>query len=222
MNWKPRILIAILFCFLSQPLNVWPSPSQDAEAVIVSATEAIYRAIQDQCGEIEKNPLHLHILVEEILIPHADFKRMAKFVLGKHWRTAEASLQSEFVGQFRQLLIRVYATAVQMASIEAIRYLPARDGAKPGNVTVRTEVRRPGEAQVTINYNLYQKDVEWLVYDILVDGISLVNSYRSTFAEEIRKTGLSGLVSVLEKKNQRPVTESNAALIRKRAKRACK
>ena len=89
-------------------------------------------------------------------------------------------------------------------------------------MTVRTEVRRPGEPLVTINYRLYQRGVEWLVYDILVDGISLVSNYRSTFNEEINNKGFSGLVSVLEKKNQRPVIQSNATLIRRRASRACK
>ena len=113
-------------------------------------------------------------------------------------------------------------TAVQMASLEAIRYLPSRAGAKPDTMTVRTEVRRPGEALVTINSRLYQRDVEWFVYDILVDGISLVSNYRSTFAEEISKKGISGLVSLLEKKNQQPVIQSNADLIKRRASRACR
>jgi len=222
MKWKTRILLTISLCFLWQTPTVWSSPAQTAEEVIVASTEAIYRAIKDQCGEIEQNPLHLHKLVEEILIPHADFARMAQLALGKHWKTAETSLRSEFVIQFRHLLIRTYSTAVQMASLEAIRYLPSRAGTKPGTVTVRTEVRRPGEALVTINYRLYQRGVEWLVYDILVDGISLVSNYRSTFAEEISTKGFSGLVGLLEKKNQRPVIQSNADLIRKRARRACK
>lgn len=222
MKWKNRILIALSFSSFLQTSTAWPSPSGNAEEVIVAATEAIYRAIQDQCTEIQKNPLRLHKLVEEILIPQADFTRMAQLALGKHWRTAETNLRSEFVIQFRHLLIRTYGTAVQMASLEAIRYLPSRAGTKPGTMTVRTEVQRPGEALVTINYRLYQRGDEWLVYDILVDGVSLVNNYRSTFAEEIKKNGFSGLVSSLEKKNQRPVIESNAGLIRKRASRACK
>jgi len=222
MKWKTRILFTVSLCSLWQAPAVWPSPAQTAEEVVVASTEAIYRAIQDQCGEIEQNPIHLHKLVEEILIPHADFTRMAQLALGKHWQTAETNLRSEFVIQFRHLLIRTYSTAVQMASLEAIRYLPSRAGTKPGTITVRTEVRRPGEPLVTINYRLYQKGVEWLVYDILVDGISLVSNYRSTFAEEIANKGFSGLVSVLEKKNQRPVIQSNADLIRRRAIRACK
>ena len=221
MKRKTYVLLTVcLFSVLQSPA-VWPSTAQSAEDVVVAATEAIYRAIKDQCREIEQNPFHLHKLVEEILIPHADFTRMAQLALGKHWKAAEINLRSEFVIQFRQLLIRTYSTAVQMASLEAIRYLPSRAGTKPDTMTVRTEVRRPGEALVTINYRLYQRDVEWFVYDILVDGISLVSNYRSTFAEEISNNGFSGLVSVLEKKNQRPVIKSNSDLIRKRAIRAC-
>ena len=222
MNRKILFLTAISFCALWSSSATWPSSTQTAEEVVMTATEAIYRAIQEQCAEIERTPLHLHKLVEEILIPHADFKRMAQLAVGKHWRTVDPDLQAAFVTEFRHLLVRTYGTAVQMASLEAIRYLPPRTGAKPGTMVIRTEIRRPGEAMTSINYHLYQKGSEWLVYDILVDGISLVSNYRTTFAEEIRKSGFPGLISVLEKKNQRPVTETNAELIKKRAVRACK
>ncbi len=222
MKWITRILIAVSFLFFWPATAVRSASDQGAEAVIVSATESIYRAIQEQCTEIETNPLQLHKLVEEILIPHADFKRMAQLALGKHWRTADADQRSEFVTQFRHLLNRTYATAVQMASLEAIRYLPARTGSKPDTTVVRTEVRRPGEPLVTISYNLYRTNEQWLVYDILVDGISLVSNYRSTFAEEIRTKGLPGLIKELERKNQQPLVERNADLVRKRASRACK
>lgn len=220
---KPCFLIMVLVCSLGHTSSVWPNtPAEDGKAVVVSATESIYRTIQEQCEEIEKKPFHLHQLVEEILIPHADFQRMAQLALGKHWRTTDANQRSEFVVQFRQILIRTYATAVQMASLEAIHYLPSRAGAKPSTMTVRTEVRRPGEPIVAINYSLYQTDGKWLVYDIIVDGMSLVSNYRSTFSEEIQNKGFAGLIAMLEKKNQQPIMESNADLIRKRADRACK
>jgi phospholipid transport system substrate-binding protein len=222
MSCKNCISIAFSLYLVFHAVPGWPAPDQDAEAVINTATVDIYRAIQDQCEEIQKTPLHLHKLVEEILIPHADFNRMAQLALGKNWRTEDTGLRSEFVLQFRQLLVRTYATAVQMASLEAIHYLPARSGVKPDTMVVRTEVRRPGEALVTINYNLYKREGQWLVYDILVDGISLVSNYRTTFAEQVRAIGLSGLVDTLEKKNQQPLKEANADLIRKRAARACK
>ena len=222
MNCKTFFQIIISIVSLWSASAAWSYSDQTAEEAVKSATVSIYRAIQEQCAEIERNPLHLHKLVEDILIPHADFERMARLALGKHWRTADPHMQSAFVTQFRHLLIRTYGTAVQMASLEVIKYLPARAGTRPGTMVVRTEIRRPGEAMTTINYYLYQKGNEWLVYDILIDGISLVSNYRTTFSEEIRKKGFSGLISLLETKNRRPATESNAELIMKRAVRACK
>ena len=222
MICKPYLLITILCCSLGYTSSVRPNPAEDGKAVVADATETIYRAIQEQCEEIEKSPLRLHQLVEEILIPHADFQRMAQLALGKHWRTADDNQKIEFVIQFRHILTRTYATAVQMASLEAIHYLPSRAGAKPNTMTVRTEVRRPGEPMVAINYPLYQKDGNWLVYDIIVDGMSLVSNYRSTFSEQIQKGGFPALIAMLEKKNQQPIVESNADLIRRRADRACK
>ena len=86
---------------------------------------------------------------------------------------------------------------------------------------VRTEVRRPGEPLVTINYNLYAGRGRWLVYDIVVDGISLVHNYRATFAEQISRSGLPELIRSLDAKNRQALPEDSAELIRKRALRAC-
>lgn len=221
MIYKILTLIVITLNLFLQPSITWTAPARDAESVIVGTTESIYKAIQLQCKDIEQDPRQLHRLVEEIIIPNTDFERMSKWVLGKNWRTADNEQRVAFINEFRHLLVRTYATAIQMASLESIRYLPARDGAKPETRIVRTEIRRPGESMVTINYYLFNSQGQWLVYDILVDGISLVNNYRSTFSEEIRKSGVSGLISVMEKKNATPATRPNADLIRKRAARAC-
>jgi phospholipid transport system substrate-binding protein len=222
MKTKIRILCALTFCLLHQFSPAWSSVEDTAEQTVVTATEAIYRAIQEQCSEIQQYPLHLHKLVEEMLIPHADFRRMTQLALGKHWRTAGTEQQSEFVVQFRHLLSRTYATAVQIASLDSIHYLPSPLGEEPNTFIVHTEVRRPSEAIVTINYRLYQANEKWLVYDIVVDGISLVSNYRSTFAAQIRNNGLPELMNTLKKKNQQPLPESVAKSISKRAKIACK
>ena len=222
MIYKILTLITITMNFVLQPSVGWTTPATEAESVIVITTEAIYKAIQEQCNEIEQDPRQLHRLVEEIIIPNADFQRMSQWVLGKHWRTTDSEQRAMFTSEFRQLLVRTYATAVQMASLDSIRYLPAKNGVKPDTVIVRTELRRPGESVVAINYYLYKGQEKWLVYDILVDGISLISNYRSTFSEEIRKSGFSGLIKVMGHKNEKPVTQTNSELIRKRVSRVCK
>lgn len=222
MTYKILILITVMLNFVIQPSVGWTTPDREAESVIVNTTQAIYKAIQEQCNKIEQDPRQLHRLVEEIIIPITDFERMSQWVLGKNWRTADSAQRAAFISEFRLLLVRTYATAIQMASLESIRYLPTRNGVKQATMIVKTEIRRPGEPMVAINYYLYNRQEQWLVYDIQVEGISLTTNYRSTFSEEIRKGGFSGLIKVMVNKNEKPVTRTNTDLIRKRVARVCK
>ena len=214
-------------CALCVGFSLFYSPgrfavaNEAAESVIRAATQEIYRALDEQCELIGERPEHLYTLVDRILLPHADFERMSKWVLGKHWRAADQTQRQMFIEQFRLLLIRTYAMAVQLASLDDIVYLPQRESAKPYRTTVRTEIHRPGEPVVMLTYSLYQQHGVWLVYDILVDGISLVSSYRTTFADEIRSKGFQGLLDSMRNKNSEGMSASTAEQIRSRQIGAC-
>jgi len=188
--------------------------NEAADAVIRKATEDIYHALEEDCELLGESPEHLYVLVDRLLIPHADFTRMAQWVLGKHWREADEQQRRGFVEQFRQLLIRTYSTAIQLATPDDIQYLPQRESARPDRAAVRVEIRRPGEAVVMLTYSLYQEHGVWLVYDILVDGVSLVSSYRTTFADEIRLRGFQGLLDAIRSKNNEAMSASTADDIR--------
>ena len=105
------------------------------------------------------------------------------------------------VTEFRQLLVRVYAKALLNYSGQKIRYLPLRAGRRAGEVTVHTEVREAGGPPIPVNYRLYLKNGAWKVYDISIDGISLVANYRSSFAAEIRRKGVDSLIETLKARN---------------------
>lgn len=172
-----------------------------AQRTISQATSAFYQSLeqQQQSGKLQADKLHT--LVSSILIPHADFKAMSIWVLGRHWQQATPEQQQRFVAAFRQLLIRTYAASVQLASLEQIQYLPERATAKPGRAVVRTEIRRPGEPVVSIDYYLHLRNEQWKVFDVRLEGVSLICNYRSTFGSEIANHGLANLIAKLEKKN---------------------
>lgn len=192
-----------------------------AEHVIRQATEEIYEALDRQCAILEQQPEYLYALVDGILMPHADMERISRWVLGKYWRDADEEQRHEFIGQFRKLLVRTYATAVQLASLKDISYLPARDSARPDRATVRTEIKTPGSATLSVYYLLYETDQRWLVYDIQVDGVSLVNNYRTVIAEEIRDKGFPGMLRSLQEKNRQPMSAETAEQVRSRKSPAC-
>lgn len=193
----------------------------DAELVIRQATEEIYEALDQQCAIFEQQPEYLYTLVDRILMPHADMERMSRWVLGKYWRDTNDDQRREFIEQFRRLLVRTYSTAVQLASLQEIFYLPARDSARPERATVRTEIKRAGSATLSVYYLLYGTDHRWLVYDIQVDGVSLVNNYRTVLAEEVRDKGFAGMLRSLQEKNRQPMTADTAEQIRSRRSPAC-
>ncbi|WP_455234937.1 MlaC/ttg2D family ABC transporter substrate-binding protein [Thiogranum longum] len=192
-----------------------------AESVVRDATQSIYTALDQQCQTIRDQPEHLFVLVEEILLPHVDFEIMSQWVLGKFWRQANELQRQAFTQEFRHLLVRTYATAIQLASLEDIHYLPARGSTRPDRSVVRAEVRRPGEAVTTIAYSMRLNSGRWLVYDIVVDGVSLVSNYRTSFAEEIGRQGLSGLIASLEQKNRQKISAETADQIRRRQLSSC-
>ena len=116
------------------------------------------------------------------MLPHIDFQRMSKWVLGKHWRRANIEQREQFVNEFRQLILRTYSTALLEFSEQKVNVLPVRAAADAREVTVRTEIQAQQGPVIPIAYDLYlDKNQQWKVYDLSIDGISLVSNYRSSF-----------------------------------------
>jgi phospholipid transport system substrate-binding protein len=128
---------------------------------------------------------------------------MSRLVLGKYWRKATPEQREAFVREFRELLIRTYATALLNYSGQDIVYLPVRVGKDVRKVTVNTQVRATGAPAIPVDYRLWLSDNGWKVYDVSIDNISLVSNYRSSFASQIRRYKLDGLIAKLQKLNQR-------------------
>jgi phospholipid transport system substrate-binding protein len=141
-------------------------------------------------------------LVETKVLPHFDFGRMTALAMGKDWRRANPVQQTTLVDEFRTLLVRTYSKALteyrnQTMTIKLLRMQP--DGS---DARVQAKVNQPGGKAVQIDYDLETLDHAWKVYDISVDGISLVTNYRSTFAQEVSANGVDGLIKSLHTKNQ--------------------
>jgi phospholipid transport system substrate-binding protein len=218
---KLSAVFGISLYFLVQSAAVTQAVSSDAETVVRQLTDRVYRVLMDQCAPIQERPERLYSLVDAVLLPHADLERMSQWVLGRYWREADAEQRLDFEQQFRQLLVRTYATAIQTVTRENIYYLPARDTGRSDQAVVRTEIRQPGEAVIAIDYPMYRRQQRWLVYDVRVEGVSLVTNYRTTFAEQIRDKGLSGLLAALRQQNEAPMKADTAAHIRRLQAKNC-
>lgn len=179
-------------------------------AVSASLPDEIVRQTSDQMlaelthrkQELQASPGKIYDLVEHVVLPRFDFQRMSQLVLGKYWPRASDSEKGAFVKAFRELLVRTYATALLNYSGQEIVYLPLQQRADSEDVTVNTQVKAAGALPIPIDYRLYMNGGDWKVFDVSIDGISLVSNYRSSFASQIRRYKLAGLIQKLEQRNE--------------------
>ncbi len=172
-----------------------------ASAIVQNAAERVLAVLEERRSELDSSPHLIYELVNEIVVPNFDFERITRSAVGRNWRKANAEQQTALVVEFRQMLVRVYAKSLLNYSGQKIRILPLRPGKHPNHVTVHTEVNESGGPSIPINYRMYLKGGGWKVYDIIIDGVSLVSNYRGSFAAEVRRKGIDGLIQTLKTRN---------------------
>ena len=151
-----------------------------------------------------KDKKALRDAAEKKVLPHFDFRAMTQLAVGRYWREATPAQQKALEDAFRQLLVNTYTASLSVAATgkESVEVKPAE--AKPGDndVVVRTLVRTPNRPQpIPVDYRMTRSGEGWKVYDVIVENLSLVTNYRSSFASEIQRSGIDGLIKALQAKN---------------------
>jgi phospholipid transport system substrate-binding protein len=195
------LVLAMAMVTGSAQANTGPTPDSAPDSLVENTTAQLIEALKKDRELITAQPAHVYALANEIVLPHFDFERMSALALGKHWRRATAAQKQRFPQEFRALLMRTYATALNEFTDETIVMLPLRDDPDSGDVTVHTEIQRAAGPAIPVSYRLYEQDGTWKVYDIKIEGISLVANYRSSFSSQVRRHGLDGLIDMLAKRN---------------------
>ena len=194
-----RWLLVLLLCFGWQQVPALEDPAR----LVQETADQVLAEVRQRRAELEKSPYKISELVDQIILPRFDFNYMSRLVLGKHWRRASPLQRDSFVKAFQELLVRTYSTALLTYADQNIQYLPVHRGRDDTKVTVNTEVVVSGGPPVPIDYRLYIVSGEWKVYDVTIDGISLVSNYRSSFASQIRRLQLDGLIEKVQQMNER-------------------
>ena len=202
--FKGQWLISLtILPFLLMPSVVFaevPVP----QALIKTSSDRMQKALKENKATIEKNPSFVYGLVDKILLPNFDFSKMSKLALGKNWRKASTAQRERFIGEFRLLLVRTYSIAMLEFTDGDIIFLPFRGDLAKKKVKVKMEIARPNGPSIPMALSMYlSKQKKWMVYDVKIDGISLVTNYRSTFATEIRNDGMDKLIENLSTRNQK-------------------
>lgn len=174
----------------------------DALALVRDSTNQLFAAVKAYDGVLSEDPARARELIDEFITPHVDFRGFSKLVLGKYWRRATPEQQKRFLTHFQALALRTYATALTANTDIPIEYLPMREESRENFATVRTLIPLAEGDGVKVNYRLYCRNNAWKLFDVNVAGISMVITIRSAFLAEVKKSGLDGLIKVLEQKSK--------------------
>lgn len=171
------------------------------DAIVKRTTDAVLSEFDARRDELKDDQAKLFQLVSDKVLPHMDFKRMSRMVLGRNWKKATAEQQASFTEEFRSLLVRTYATALFEYSGQPIEYKPFRLADGADDAEVKTMIDAGGGPKIPLSYSLAKDADEWKVYDVSIDGISLVTNYRTSYSRIVKKNGVDGLIKKLAKKN---------------------
>jgi phospholipid transport system substrate-binding protein len=185
--------------FFNQPVMAGDSAP---EQLIKKTADEVLKIIKARAQEFKQDPAKLYAMVDEKVLLHFDFDRMTDLALGRYKVKVSKQQKPLLVNEFRQLLVRTYGKALLEYNDQVIKYLPMRGSLEKGDVSIRTEIEQKGGFPIPLNYEVYKKQGSWKVYDISVDGISLVSNYRSTFSRKIKEAGVDGLIKSLQDRNK--------------------
>lgn len=171
--------------------------------LVKSTTDQILTALRSDRDRLQKEPGRIYDLIERLVVPHFDIERMSRLALGKNWRQATLEQQRQFAQEFGTLLVRTYGTSLLQYTDQEVRYRPFRAEPTATDVTVESEIVESGGPPVRVQYSLELAQGEWKVYDVVIEGVSLVVNYRGSFTDQIRKSGMDGLIQQLAEKNKK-------------------
>lgn len=178
------------------------------QQVIEATADELLHILERDRERIQQDPAYIYRLANRIIIPHVDVQRMSRLALGKYWRRISRSQRKRFGDEFRRLLVRTYAVALKEFGRQAeIRFIPMQleEGAR--DLVVRTRVVHPRGDPLALDFRMHHSHGSWLTYDIKIEGVSLVTSYRSSFARDIRQRGIEKLIARLAESNAKKFEE---------------
>lgn len=202
-----KLLIALsLLCFSTTGFAI-----EAPDALVKRTAEDVLTVVKTDQDIQAGNQQKIFALAEEKIVPNFNFDKVSRLVLGKNWTKATPEQKTAFQAEFRTLLIRTYATALSKYKNQTIEYKPLRIADGASSATVKTLILQPAGQPIAVDYSLEKHTDAWKVYDIVIEGVSLVTNYRGQFAQEIRQNGLDSLIKKLSDKNK-AAEAKNAAM----------
>ena len=195
----------MLFAFLVTTQVI--AQAEEPDVMLKRVTQEMITALRQDDKELRANPSKIYPIIDRILVPHIDWDAMAHWVVGRNaWDRATEAQRARFSKEFKDLLVRTYASTLRAYDNQTIEYLPIRGGIQGKNrVQVSSLIRESGREPIKVTYRMGRQGDQWLVYDITIEGISLLKGFQSQFAQEIQQKGLDSLSARLHQHNEKPL-----------------
>lgn len=207
MNIKAIARILLLGLLLTAPAAV-TAENRDPETIVKETTEKVLQELRAYEGDLEQDPEFVYDLVRQEVLPNINMRLVTRFALGRHWNDATEEQREQIREEITTLLVRTYSEPLLDYGGEEVRYRSASVDEERGRASMRVEVDQPDGPSIPLTYQFREHDRNgWQVYDVVVEGVSLVTSYRDSFSSEIRRNGVDGLLERLKKRNERGETE---------------
>jgi phospholipid transport system substrate-binding protein len=194
----------ILAMLLAALVPAFAAAQESPDALVKRTADEILAIIKADKDIQNGNSAKVVELAEQKVLPHFDFERMTRLAVGRNWSQASDAQKQALIKEFRTLLVRTYSTSLSQYRNQTIDVKPTKVAAADKEATVRTAVIQQGGPPIPIDYAMEKVDSGWKVYDVVIDGASLVTTYRGTFNDQIQKGGIDALVKTLQDRNRSP------------------
>lgn len=196
------LLVGLLALSTSAGLPARAADMLPPDALARSVTDEVLKILRTDKEVAAGNPQKVVEVIETKVAPHFEFNSMAKLAMGRNWSQANPEQKKTLTQEFRTLLVRTYTTAFSQYRDQTVEYRPLKLAPDETDAVVKSLIKQPSGQPVSVEYRMEKTERGWKVYDVKIEGISLVENYRNTFNSEIQRSGVDGLVKSLADKNK--------------------
>ena len=193
-----------ILIFMLALMPVAALAQETPDALVKRIADEVLTVIRADKDVAAGNQQKVAALAEQKVLPHFDFTRMTRLAVGRNWNQANDAQKEALTKEFRTMLVRTYSSSLTAYKNQTIEVKPTKMSPSDNETTVRTQVIQQGGPPIPIDYAMEKVGNEWKVYDVVIDGASLVTTYRGSFNDQIQKGGIDGLLKTLQERNALP------------------
>jgi len=193
--------VLAFFAALALSMSAWAQQDLAPGELVQKITDEVLASVKSDKDLAAGDKQKALKLAEDKILPYIDFEHATRLAVGRAWSQATPEQKKKLVSEFRSMLVRTYSNGIGAYQGQTLKVLPARGKADPEDTTVRTQFVRPGGQPLPIDFAMRKTEKGWKVYDITVEGVSLVLTYRSEFDAVVKQEGIDGLIKRLTQKN---------------------